>query len=194
MNNDSLTRFANILYAEAAEEKAKVTKRLEDERKSVLAKCDAEQTQKFKAETKIYREAARQQKMLTISKREVELMSELRRTRTAAADEVFEGVLGQIREFALSDGYKDYIRREAEKVAGEFCLGTTVCTGRAEDMQLFKELIPVKNLEFETASDDIIGGFTLRNQELGIFADCTLITRLEESRELFLEISGLVIA
>ncbi len=193
MDNNSLTKFANTLYAEAMEEKSKVIKRLEEERDEAVAKRDAELEAGFKSELKRQRLESQQQRRLVLSKKEVELMDKLRKTRQSAADEVFDEVLSNLSKFTKSEEYKDYIKREAEKVAAEFSSGITVCFCKENDTELIKRLIPIKNLEFEKADDGIIGGFTLKNRDIGIFADCTLRTRLEDTRELFPEISGLVI-
>lgn len=193
MENNSLTKFANTLYAEAMEEKSKVIKRLEKERDEVIAKRDAELDARFKSELKRQRLESEQQRRLVVSKREVELMDKLRKVRQSAADEVFDAVLKKLYDFTQGDEYREYIKREAEKVAAEFCSGVTVCACKKQDTQLIKELILIKNLEFEEADDYIIGGFTLKNRDIGIFADCTLRTRLQDTRELFPEISGLVI-
>lgn len=192
MVNDSLTKFANTLYAEATEEKTRIEKQLLEERKAALSKCDAELEEKFNREVEKFRSLMENEKRLTISRREVELMTELRRIRQDAANEVMCRVEKLLHDFVQGDGYEDYLSREAA-VADMFASGKTVCTARDCDRELLKKLLPIANLEFETAGDDIIGGFILKNTELGLMADCTLKNKLEENKELFLEISGLVI-
>lgn len=192
MVNDSLTKFANTLYAEAIEEKTKVQKRLEEERKEALAECDARLEERFEREMKKFRSATENERRLTLSRREVELMTELRRIRQSAADEVIDKTEEKLREFTKSEEYTKYLTKEAE-VAEMFTSGATVCYANECDFEILKKIIKVDNMDFEKASGDIIGGFVLKNSELGLLADCTLKSRLEERKELFLEISGLVI-
>lgn len=192
MVNDSLTKFANTLYAEAIEEKTKVQKRLEEEREEALAECDARLEERFEREMKKFRSATENERRLTLSRREVELMTELRRIRQSAADEVIDKTEKKLREFTKGEEYTKYLIKEAE-VTEMFTSGTTVCYANECDFEILKRIIKVDNIDFEKANGDIIGGFVLRNSELGLLADCTLKSRLEERKELFLEISGLVI-
>lgn len=192
MVNDSLTKFANTLYAEAIEEKTRIEKQVREEKEAALAKCDAELEEKFRREVEKFRSLMENEKRLTLSRREVELMTELRRIRQAAADEVIANVEKRLCDFVQGDGYADYLSREAA-AADMFASGKTVCAARECDRKLLNKLLTIDGLEFETASDDIIGGFILKNTELGLMADCTLRNKLEENKELFLEISGLVI-
>ena len=40
MANDSLTKFANVLYSEALQEKEKIARELEEEKKDIIKKKD----------------------------------------------------------------------------------------------------------------------------------------------------------
>ena len=76
MVNDSLTKFANTLYAEAIEEKTRIEKQVREEKEAALAKCDAELEEKFRREVEKFRSLMENEKRLTLSRREVELMTE----------------------------------------------------------------------------------------------------------------------
>lgn len=193
MANDSLTKFANVLYTEALEEKKKIADRLSRERKDALAEKDYELNARYKREVEKYRLDIEYEVRLALSRREAELSQTLRRNRAKAADEVFAEAEAQLVEFVGSDKYEEYLRREFADVAGEFASGTTVCAARGCDAEIIRKISPVAGLEITETSDDIIGGFTLKNSELGIFADCTLKAKLEEQKERFFGSADLVI-
>ena len=193
MANDSLTKFANVLYAEALDDKKKVADRLKQERADVLAQKDAELEARYKREVDKCRSDVRHEVRLAVSKREAELSKILRLNRAKAADEVFAAAAERLSEFAAGEKYEEYLKREIDEIRGEFGDGAAVCSARACDFDLLRRLLPMKELDFKEVSGEIIGGFTLESAALGIFADCTLKARLEEQKERFFEISGLVI-
>ena len=193
MPKDSLTKFAKTLYNQAIEEKERVVRELEDEREKTLSKKTAELEKRFKLELNRHRAELERETLLALSRREAELAKMLRQNRSKAENEIFDAVKETLLKFTKGDKYGQYLEREFEKVAPEFYAGATICTAMERDLELIKNVCPIKNVKFEKSRDDIIGGFTLGNEQLGIFADCTLREKLEEQREEFLKTSGLAI-
>lgn len=193
MLNDSLTRFANTLYAEAAEERARTEERLKAERDEVFAKVDAEIKNKIEREIKRIKRKTEFEKQLVVSKREVEAVTKLRRKRQEIADSVMSEVKDMLYSFVTEDRYITYLEQKTKEVEKSFNRGNTVCILRECDIDKVKAILKIENVVFEPTDEDIIGGFILRNEELGIFADCTLRNGFEDGKELFLEISRLII-
>ena len=193
MANDSLSKFANVLYTEALQEKEKVAHKLEEEKNEVIKKKDIELKEKFERELKKCRSQLDYEVKIALSKRENELSKILRQNRKKAACEVFEKATEKLKDFTKTDAYKEYLKKEFAAIADEFLSGETVCTAMDSDFDIIKEISPIKNMKYVSADSSVIGGFTLKNSELGICADCTLKSKLAEQEGLFYNISGLVI-
>lgn len=193
MANDSLTKFANVLFSEALCEKEKIARELEEEKNNILKKKDSELKEKFEKETERYRAELEYEIKVSLSKRENELAGILRQNRSKTANEVFEKAREELKAFTKTPEYKEYLERELTSVASEFGSGETVCVASRDDFESIKELSSIPNMKYEEAEASIIGGFTLRNDEAGKYADCTLKSKLAEQEELFFKISGLII-
>lgn len=193
MPKDSLTKFANVLYNEALKEKEKVAKELDAKMKQTLAGADAMLEKDFQQKLKGHKARVEYEIRLALSHREAELEKALRQNRAKTADEVFGEVAKRLSEFAKSNDYEKYLAAEFESVASEFSRGTTVCASRECDKEMILRLSPIENMEIKAAEEEIIGGFTLRNEECRVFADCTLLSKLEEQKEEFFKMSGLTI-
>ncbi len=193
MPKDSLTKFAKTLYNQALEEKERVARELEGEREKTLSQKAEELEKRFRLELNKRQAELEGETRLALSRREAELAKMLRQNRLKVENEIFDAAKEALLEFAKGEKYGGYLKREFEKVAPEFCSGTTICTAMERDLELIKNVCPIKNVEFEKSQDEIIGGFTLANEMLGIFADCTLREKLEEQREEFFKTSGLMI-
>lgn len=193
MPKDSLTKFAKTLYNQALEKKERVARELEGEREKTLSKNTEELEKRFKLELNRRQAELEGETRLALSRREAELAKMLRQNRSRAENEIFDAAKEALLEFAGSEKYEEYLKREFEKIAPEFCGGATICTAMERDLELIKSICPIKNVKFEKSPNEIIGGFTLANEALGIFADCTLREKLEERREEFFKTSGLMI-
>ena len=193
MANDSLTKFANVLYSEALQEKEKIARELEEEKKDIIKKKDIELKDRFERELNKCSSQLDYEVKIALSKRENELSKVLRQNRQKAADEVFAKAAARLNEFTKTAEYKDYLKKEFDSVADEFASGETVCTAVETDFDIIKGICPIRNVKYEVSDNSIIGGFTLKNSELGIYADCTLKSKLAEQEGLFFKISGLVI-
>lgn len=192
MAKNSLTNFANILYAEATDEKVKAEERFLAEREETLLKHQKNLEKRFNQELAACARRAEEEKFLAASRWEVELLTKLRRIRNDAFCEVIDEVEKRLRDFADSDKYAEYIKRSARE-AVVFNSSGTVCIAREKDLDVLKKEFSASDVEFESTNEDIIGGFILRNAKLGLCADYTLRSGLSEKQELFFEVSGLAI-
>ncbi|MGN0178878.1 MAG: V-type ATP synthase subunit E family protein [Monoglobaceae bacterium] len=193
MAKDSLTNFANTLYSEAAKQKQAEAEKLEKEKAHTLAEADAAAERRFEKEIKAYETGLEYEVKIDISRREAELSKMLRNNRAAAAEEVFAAAEDSLAEFVETDKYEAYLKRRFAEVAPAFSEGETVCTARECDAGLIERVCPIDSIKFESAPDNIIGGFTLKNDTLKIMADCTLKSELDKQKNSFYKLSGLVI-
>lgn len=193
MAENSLTNFANVLYSEAKKQREDVEKQLEKERAEVLSKKRDELKTKLARETKNMNLAFKHEMKLAISGRESELAKMLRHNRCEAAQSIFKEAAQKLDEFTKTPKYEEYLKSELAGVEAVFTDGFAECTLRKCDTELFKKLCPLSDVVITEAPDSIIGGFTLRNRNLGVFTDCTLKTKLDEQKENFCGLSELVI-
>lgn len=194
MAKDSLTNFANVLYSEAAKQKEKAAKELEDKKKQALDEAAADADARYKKELKIYKSGLEYEVKLDISRREAELSKVLRQNRSAAADEVFAEAAKKLAEFTKTPEYGEYLKSRFGEIQKAFESGEdTICIVRREDAGLIREICSVPVKEFLDAPNGIIGGFMLKSRGLKLCADCTLKSELEKQKGDFCKISGLII-
>ncbi len=193
MPERALSKFAGAMYSEAMAKKEKTVSELRREREAALAKTDTELEQKYSLSLAEFAAQTEQGVQQAVSGREAELLNELREYRRQASAEVFDGAEKCLRQFVEAPAYKEYLHRRLIEMSAEFNRGKTVCTVRSCDEGLIKEISPISDMEILVTDADIIGGFTLKNKELEIYADCTLKAALEEQKKLFPALSGLII-
>ncbi|MEG1441898.1 MAG: hypothetical protein RSC29_04485 [Oscillospiraceae bacterium] len=194
MATDALTRFSESLLTEANKTRQTLISDLENDRKKRLSDENTNIMATCKHRVKIAKFKLMAEQRMTISSRQNELNASMIENRTRFFNEIFTEVTKNIREFVKSDKYENYISAEFAKYSKDFSDGTTVCTVMTADLYIIKKLCTLKNVEFKTTDDtEFVGGFTLENQQLKLFADCTFKDKIEEQKKIFYENGGLII-
>lgn len=193
MAADALTKFSSAVLNEAGERQKELIRQLEQEKKQRLAQKEKELARRKQKAISSGMEKLKHDTAFSVARHRADLKKNLYLSRDKIAEGVFREVEENVRAFVGGAEYETYLRRLAEEESELFVQGETVCTARKEDLERLKSLLAGKNVVFEETSEDIIGGFVLKNVSAKLYADCTLRMRLEEQKQWFYENSGMIV-
>lgn len=130
-----------------------------------------------------------------ISKMQKSINRELIAKRQELQNQVFAKANEKLVAFVNSDEYQVFLEKNIALLSDEIYQGQLDIQVNEKDVALMATLMQKTGHQVSvTASADItIGGFIAINKELGMIADYSLDTRLEEQKEWFYNHSGLVI-
>jgi V/A-type H+-transporting ATPase subunit E len=130
-----------------------------------------------------------------MAQREMNARRELLAKRKKITEEVFERAEKSLYEFTAKSEYSDLLKKFAGELSKAFDKpGTVLCIKK--DDQKYQELIQQAfsgDCTFKIDADIHIGGIRAYNSEMGIVADDTLDSMLEDQREWFEENSGMAV-
>lgn len=193
MAADALTKFSSAVLNEAGERQKELIRQLEQEKEQRLAQKEKELARRKQKAISSGMEKLKHDTAFSVARHRADLKKNLYLSRDKIAERVFREVEENVRAFVGGAEYETYLRRLTEVESELFVQGETVCTARKEDLERLKFLLAGKNVVFEETSEDIIGGFVLKNVSAKLYADCTLRTRLEEQKQWFYENSGMIV-
>ncbi len=193
MAADALTKFSTAVLNEAGERQKELIRQLEQEKEQRLAQKEKDlsrwKTKTIAAGT----EKLKRDTTLSVSKHRADLKKTLYDSRNKITESVFLEVEKNVRAFIDTPEYEEYLRQMLEGETEIFACGETICTARAEDLEQLKSLLAGKNVVFAESTTDILGGFILKNTTAKLYADCTLLARIEEQKQWFYENSGMIV-
>ena len=131
-----------------------------------------------------------------LSKAIMESKRNLFTKREEILDKVFENVGSKINDYLLTDDYKNLLFRLVESSIASAGEGELIILINKSDFRFEDELknkFGNSNLTFEISQDNFIGGCIARNESLGIVVDETILDKINEQKQLFIELSGLTI-
>ncbi len=192
MAHDSLVRFSDAIISDAEEKQRKYIERAQKRKEELINAKKTEFKEEYEKKVRYACSKIRGTTGLEVAQRRNELKYSLIKRRNEMFDDVFKEVVKNISEYVKKDEYLKNMSSVFEKATEKFNCGKTQCCAREEDIEFLKSLSEGKNIEF-FANDEIIGGFTLKNNEMKIFVDFTLNEKIKEQKELFFINSGLVI-
>lgn len=130
-----------------------------------------------------------------ISKMQKSINRELIAKRQALQNEIFDQASKQLTAFANSDDYQAFLEKNIALLSDDIYAGHLDIQVNEKDVTLMETLMKKTGHQvyIQASADITIGGFIAINRELGMIADYSLDTRLEEQKEWFYNHSGLVI-
>lgn len=193
MAADALSKFSAAVLGEAGEKQKELIQKLELEKEQRLAQKEKELERWKKKSISAGTEKLRRDTALSVSRHRADLKKNLFASRDKIAESVFREVEENICAFTVSSEYEDYLRRMLEGAAEIFTQGETVCIARAEDLEKLKLLLKGKQVVLSETTEDLIGGFVLKNTLSKLYVDCSLSARLREQKQWFYENSGMIV-
>ena len=186
------SKFLDAINKYAESQKAKIAQEIEEYKNT---KIEQATEQGLKDAYELIKSDITNRKAAIVKEtaiKELEMRRELFEYRQNICDEVFAQARAELKEYAASDKYADYLRSQAQKVnelfKGESC---TVFTSPAD--QRAREVIAaiLPDAQFKDDSHITLGGMRAYCRALGMTADCTLDAGLEAQKAWFFENSGL---
>ncbi|WP_411677728.1 V-type ATP synthase subunit E [Caproicibacter sp.] len=127
--------------------------------------------------------------------REMALKRELLEKRQKITDDIFQRSADKLVEFTKTERYADFLKKSAEQFSKVLQNEGTVVFLKSGD-EKYEDLIRSSfssACSFQVLESIRIGGIRARNDNMGLSADGTLDTLLENQREWFEEQSGMAV-
>lgn len=111
-------------------------------------------------------------------------------------DSVFDDVRKKLEKFTQTPDYKTMLEKSAKAVSGALDAEDVVLFLRGQDMKYKSDVIKAfgRSCEVLSSEDIVVGGIIGQSRSLGLLADETLDSRLQQQHEWFCESSGLKVS
>lgn len=131
-----------------------------------------------------------------LAKREMDNRRSLLEKRKKITEDVFQKAAEKLKEYTLSDSYKDFLQKSAREFGELFHESGTVLLLRPEDMKYEQTVRDAFGSPCQVQPDSSIeiGGIRAENRESGLAADNTFRSLLNDQRGWFEEHSGMAVA
>ena len=131
----------------------------------------------------------------SVAQTEAMLRQKLLMRREEITNNVFRSVSKKLVEFTKTKEYDEYLYSIAKNLAKEYATDNAIVTVKSDDYSKSVELDKIFGGKCKILVDDSIkiGGLKLMNQNVGIFVDETIDTKLNDRKPWFYTHSGLSI-
>lgn len=187
------SNFLEAINKYAEEQRTQIQREVDDFKKEELEKAESEVLND--AFQLIQAEMAEMKTLISsdLSKKEMEGRKVLLEKRNQIEDEVFKKAEDKLIQFVKSKKYPTLLKRYAKEIAEVLNEPGTIVYVKKEDLS-FSDIIKAEfpmGCTIEISDNIIIGGIYASNEDMGMVADESLDSKLEEQRTWFAENSGL---
>ncbi|WP_105615563.1 V-type ATP synthase subunit E [Vallitalea okinawensis] len=187
--NNKLDKFSNTIYTKATHEKEDIIKKAEKNRANALKEkeLDCLETAYLNIQHSI--RSIDQQKKEMVSKALMEQKKSLLNRREEIIEEVFSLVKKKLREYTLTEEYKDYLFKTIDanvKQIGEGNIHIIISKNDEKYLQELKERFGHEVILYD-GYDDIIGGCIVENVDNRRYINDTLLESLQEKSQEFIK-------
>lgn len=191
---ERVSNFLQAMNKYAQEQRAKIKTEIEEIKQKELEKAEVEilnDTYKLIQDEMLQ---MRRNIASEVSKKEMQGRTALFEKRAAITEKVFLAATERLLEFTKSPEYLDALEKYAKNIANVLKEPGTVLYVKKEDLAYesqIKKAFGAKDCTVQAADDIKIGGIRGYNLSMGLIADESLDSKLEEERKWFTENSGL---
>ncbi|MGX8699760.1 V-type ATP synthase subunit E [Caproiciproducens sp.] len=195
VNDDKMNKFYLAINHYAEEQREKIEREVAEFKQKELDEAEVEVlTEAYRL---IQKEMAEMRNGISreLAQREMEGRKGLLAQRRKITAKVFERAKNALTEFTQKSDYVSLLKKFAAELSGTFTEpGTVLCIKKEDEtcQELIKEAFG-KDCTFKISPDIHIGGIRAYNSRMGIAADITLDSMLEDQREWFAENSGMAV-
>jgi Archaeal/vacuolar-type H+-ATPase subunit E len=194
-NEEKMNKFNLAINHYAEEQRRKIEQEIADFKQKELEEAEVDAlTEAYRL---IQKEMAEMRNGIAreMARREMDGRRELLEQRQKITEQVFERAKQQLTEFTQKAEYAALLQKFASQLPDQFRRSGTVIEIRKEDEQFEDQ---IKNAfggdcTFRVEPGILIGGIRAYNSEIGLMADETLDSMLEDQRERFEEDSGMAV-
>lgn len=193
--NEKLNSFSEIVLKEASMKAGAI---LEKARKEKDEKLEEQEIVFLEEAYRKIQEAIREvekENNSMYSGKLLEAKNILYSKRKEITDKVFEKVSKKLESYRKTQEYSEKLKQFIEKGLNDVGMGKVRIVVDDKDLELAKRIIGKAGSEIEIARSDkqLMGGCIVINETLGLLADYSFKSRMEQQRKAFLEFSGLSI-
>ena len=188
-------KFSTAINHYAEEQRQKIEKEIEEYKQKELDEAEIDVlTECYQL---IQKETARMRSGISkeMSQRDMDSRRKLLEQRSRISSEVFEKASQKLKEFTAREEYLDFLQKTASQFAKVFGRDGVVVRLRQEDAKYEESIRKALGLkcEFQIDNTIAIGGLRALHTELGLLADKTLDSLLEDQRDWFESHSGMTV-
>ncbi len=192
-NEEKLSKFNQAIHHYAEEQRKKIEEEVAKFKEKELNEAENEVLQE--AYLLIQKEMAQMRNNITkeMAHREMDARRELLEKRRQIMEQVFSDAAAKLQEFTKGSEYKGWMSSHCRELASVFDETETLLYVRPDDVKMEKALADAFGKPCRVLADEEIhlGGIRAQNPAMGLVADDTLDTLLENQQEWFEEASGL---
>lgn len=183
------SNFLNAIKKFNEEERAKVVSEMEDKRAEAVKAAEAKGKEEAEKYIKKHLSAEKAEITGKYAVKNLEIQGDVFKVRDKMVNEVFERCSKKLTEFSSSSAYKDKLLGFSREIADTFKDNSCIVYVKEDDLKYENDIKSVFAGEVEVKSDVKIrlGGIKGYCKDLGIVADNTLDSKLENKRQWFIE-------
>ncbi|WP_312692987.1 V-type ATP synthase subunit E [Caproiciproducens sp.] len=195
VNDDKMNKFYLAINHYAEEQRKKIEQEVAEFKQKELDEAEVDVlTEAYRL---IQKEMAEMRNGISreMAQREMEGRKELLAKRQKITTEVFERARKALVDYTQTGDYAGLLKKFAAELSKTFTKpGTVLCIKKEDEnyQELIKEAFG-KDCVLKINPDIHIGGIRAYNSQMGIAADVTLDSMLEDQREWFAENSGMAV-
>lgn len=188
-------KFSTAINHYAEEQRQKIEKEIEEYKQKELEEAEIDVlTECYQL---IQKETARMRSGISreMAQRDMDARRKLLEQRSRITSEVFEKASQKLKEFTGRKEYPDFLQNTASQFAKIFGHDGIVIRLRADDEKYEDNIRKALGLkcEFQIDNTIVLGGLRAVHTELGLLADKTLDSLLEDQRDWFESHSGMTV-
>lgn len=187
-----LNTFTSLVLKDASKKREEILEMVEREHNEKLTERENEFLQRAYEEIQSAVSEARKHSNELVLKEELEAKKQLLLCRQKIISEVMDEAEKRLKEFASSEGYKEWLLDKTKKSLAEVGEGSKTVYIAPNDLHCKDALLQLGNVTVG-ADDTIFGGVKVYNSDKRIAADYSFNEMLAEEKRKFLQSSGLSI-
>ncbi len=188
-----LHRFKDAVNAEVEEKVNKLISDAQKERDKKLSEARSSVSDRI-AEEKLRIDKEQGQRLVSeVSAAGLEAQRRILSYRGELADRVFENVKKQLAQFRSSENYGGWLKNAVAAAKERYPGEQGVIILAPADEKYAKELKDAFGFECETQPSVLLGGVSVRFENINVVIDCTFDSALEEESKSFCRTAGLAV-
>lgn len=193
-DKEKMSRFENTILSEAKEKVEKLKKETEEYKQTELERAKQMEYDRIFGVMQSKVRALQWKYRQIVTKASLDARHKTLVVRNELAQKVFEETEKALLDFSSGSSYKEYLLEQIKKASENFdCSGATLYL-RSEDMKFEKEIQKLISVsEIQPDKLNLLGGFRIVNEKLGLLLDETFKSKLNDQHEYFYRHCGLAI-
>lgn len=193
-DKEKMSRFENTILSEAKEKVEKLKKETEEYKQTELERAKQMEYDRIFGVMQSKVRALQWKYRQIVTKASLDARHKTLVVRNELAQKVFEEAEKALIDFSSGSSYKEYLLEQIKKASENFDCSGAILYLRSEDMKFEKEIQKlISTAEIQPDKLNLLGGFRIVNEKLGLLLDETFKNKLNDQHEYFYRHCGLAI-